>query len=577
MANNKKYKGSLNLDWINKDLSLYYEIDEKEGRGIKPIWVSHSDIKVAEPRILKYEKVFGDPKTNNFLVKGDNLLILRSLVEMFKDSTEKNRIKCIYIDPPYNTGNAFKHYDDNLAHSEWLTMMRDRLKMLRQLLRKDGCIVVQIDNQEFAYLKVLMDEVFGRSNYVDFVTLETRTPSGYKVINPGFFNASEYLLIYAYDKKRFKHNTIYKEKEFEEHYNKFIKNKTKNPKKWEVLNLKDVITKKLKINTWKEGEKTLGKEALLDELRNFAIEHADQVAALEFVGRKASRKVIDAKEKSLKNRNKVSVLKGNGNKDTYLYNGREIVFYSKKVRELDGDIVGSTVMTNIWTDISWSGIGTEGDVEFKYSKKPEKLIKRIIEFSTEKGDYVLDSFAGLGTTGAVAQKCNRRWIMIELGDHAETKIIPRLQKVTTGKDQKGISRDVNWKGGGGFKYYKLGDSVIHEEEMNWKMKNEEMAEAVFLHFQYKLEKCSYLQKNNMFLGKHRALRYHFAICFASQELISIAEEQYEGIIDYLDKEKSFRHLTIFTNTPVAVSPEVIDERVLIEKIPAKILREYNLL
>jgi len=577
MGNNKNYRGSLSLDWINKDLSLYYEIDEKEGRGIKPAWVSHNDIKVAEPRILKYEKVFGDPKTENLLIKGDNLLILRSLIEMFKDRPEKKRIKCIYIDPPYNTGNAFKHYDDNLAHSEWLTMMRDRLKLLKQLLRRDGCIVVQIDNQEFAHLKVLMDEVFGRNNYVDFVTIETRTASGYKVINPGFFNSSEYLLIYAYDKKRFKHKTIYKEKVFEAHYNKFIKNKNKNPAKWEVLNLKDVLAKKIKIKNWKEGEKTLGKEALLDELRNFAIEHADQVAALEFVGRKASGRVVDAKERSLKSRNKVFILKNDGKKSTYLYNGREIVFYSKKVRELDGDIVGSTVMTNIWTDISWSGIGTEGDVEFKYSKKPEKLIKRIIEFATDEEDYVLDSFAGSGTTGAVAQKCNRHWIMIELGNHAQTKIIPRLQKVITGKDQKGISRDVNWKGGGGFKYYKLGDSVIYKEDMNWKMKTEEIAEGVFLHFQYGIKKCSYLEKKHMFLGKHRAMPYHFAICFASRELTSITEEQYEGLIDYLDKERGFRHLSIFTNAPVVVSPEVIDERVLIKKIPAKILREYNLL
>jgi len=576
MNNKRKYKGSLRLDWINKDLSLYYEIDEKEGKGVRPVWVPKNDIRVAEPRILKFVKSYGNTTSENMLIKGDNLLVLRSLVEMFKGRPEKDKVKCIYIDPPYNTGNAFDKYDDNLQHSEWLTMMRDRLFLLRRLLRKDGAIIAQIDNQEFAYLKVLMDEIFGRNNYVDFVTLETRTPSGYKVINPGFFNASEYLLIYANDKKQFKYKTLYKEKEFEEHYNKYVEGNKNNPKAWKILNLKDVVALKLGFKNWKEGEKEIGKDALMDELRNFALENAKRVAALEFVGRKASQRIMNAKKESLSKKEKVYILKNGEGKETYLFNGREIVFYSKKIREIDGDLVGSIIMSNIWTDISWSGIGTEGGVEFKYSKKPEKLLKRVIEFCTNKGDLVFDSFAGSGTTGSVAHKMGRRWIIVEIGRQADQLILPRLQRVITGRDQKGISKEVKWEKGGGFKYYHLGESVIYEKDMNWKLKAEEMAQAIFLHFQYKLIKSDWLEKNNMYLGKHHSAQYHFALSCAIRETKVITEQLYEKIVKGLDKEKKFKHLTIFTNVAIAVPPESLDDRVLVKKIPAAILREYNL-
>ncbi|MDZ4299331.1 MAG: DNA methyltransferase [Candidatus Sungbacteria bacterium] len=152
----RNYKGSLRLDWINKDLSLYYEIDEKEGKGVRPVWVPRNDIRVAEPRILRFMKDHGDKTSENMLIKGDNLLVLRSLVEMFKGKPEKDKVKCIYIDPPFNTGNAFQHYEDNLEHSEWLTMMRDRLFLLRKLLRNNGAIFVHINIEEIHYLRLLL-------------------------------------------------------------------------------------------------------------------------------------------------------------------------------------------------------------------------------------------------------------------------------------------------------------------------------------------------------------------------------------------------------------------------------------
>lgn len=197
--------------------------------------------------------------------------------------------------------------------------------------------------------------------------------------------------------------------------------------------------------------------------------------------------------------------------------------------------------------------------------------------TTEENDIVLDTFAFSGTTGAVAHKMGRRWLMVEMGRQAEELIIPRLQRVTFGKDETGISKEVNWKGGGGFRFYKLGDSVIRKQDMNWKLKAAEMAEAVFLHFQYRPIKAEWLEKENMYLGKHQSARYHFALSFASREVKTITEDIYEKIVAGLDKEK-FKHLTIFTNVAVAVPPDSFDkEKILVKKIPAAILREYNLL
>jgi len=231
---------------------------------------------------------------------------------------------------------------------------------------------------------------------------------------------------------------------------------------------------------------------------------------------------------------------------------------------------------NFWEKDLWQGIDPEGGVKFPQSKKPEKLLERILKMSTKENDLVLDSFAGSGTTGAVAHKMRRKWLMVEIGRQAEEKIIPRLKRIMSGKDQTGISKDVNWQGGDGFKYYRLGESVIYKQDMNWNLKAEEMAEAVFLHFQYRPVKAEWLEKENMYLGKHQSVRYHFAISFAVREVKVITANLYKKIITGLEKEK-FKHLTIFTNVAVAVPPESLDERVLVKKIPAAILREYNLL
>jgi len=571
-----KYKGSLKLDWINKDRSLYYEIDEKEGKGVRPIWVQKNDIRVAEPRILRFVKDYGDKASDNMLIKGDNLLVLRSLVEMFKGRPDKEKVKCIYIDPPFNTGAAFDKYDDNLEHSEWLTMMRDRLFLLRKLLRKDGIIFVHLDTSEMAYAQVLMDEIFGRVNYLNTICLTTNDPSGFKATGGKIFSTANFLLVYARERIKNSLNKVFIEKAYDTAYNKVLINKTQNFKKWKWRNISEVVSEKHGYKSSREAKQKLGNRFAV-EVAKYALENASNVFRTAAIGGGALKKRLATIEKSKTTRDTVFVHPGEDVPDFYILNGEGIVFYDKRLIEIDGQKVPGELITDVWTDISWTGIATEGDVKFKNGKKPELLLKRVLELATERGDLVFDSFAGSGTTGAVAHKMGRRWLMVEMGTQAEELIIPRINSTITGKDQTGISKNVNWKGGGGFKYYQLGESVIYEQDMNWKLKAEEMAEAVFLHFQYRpTGAVEWLEKESAYLGRHQSARYNFAISFASREVKTITADLCEKIVTELDKEK-FKHLTIFTNVAVSVSPESLDDRVLVKKIPAAILREYNLL
>ena len=572
---NNNFKGSLRLDWINKNLSLYYEIDETEGKGVRPVWVPKNDIRVAEPRILRFEKNYGDAISENMLIKGDNLLVLRSLVEMFKGRPEKEKVKCIYIDPPFNTGNAFEKYDDNLEHSEWLTMMRDRLYLLRKLLRKNGVVFVHLDDKEVAYCRVLLDEVFGRRNYLNTVTIKANSPFGFKHTSNQLFKSANHLLIFAKDAAELKFEKTFIEKGYDRAYKWIFDDINKAEKKWEWKNIEEVVAKELGFEDVKNAKKILGAGEFEAELAIFAIKNADRVFRTASVTGGARLKRIKTLEKSRELKN-IIVRHPNDDMDYRFIGGERVLFYKERLQEIDSELLPVEVITDIWDDISWEGISGEGGVDFPKSKKPERLIQRIISLSTKKGDLVFDSFAGSGTTGAVAHKMERRWLMVEMGRQADKLIIPRLQRVINGSDHTGISKDTNWQGGDGFKYYKLGESLINEQDMNWVMKAEEMAEAIFLHFQYKPIKADWLEKNNMYLGKHQSARYYFALAFASRELKTLNEELHDKIIVSLDKEK-FRHLTIFTNVAVAVPPEALDERVFIKKIPAAILREYNLL
>lgn len=587
----KKYKGSLRLDWINKDLSLYYEIDEKEGRGVSPVWVPRNDIRVSEPRILRFIESVGDTKNDNMLIKGDNLLVLRSLVEMFKGRSDKEKVKCIYIDPPYNTGNAFQHYDDNLRHSEWLAMMRDRLVLLRKLLRKDGVIVVQVGFDEMAYLKVLMDEIFKRDNCIGQVAVRMSHSAGMKrqAADKRLIKNTEYLLFYFNSVQPILKPIYEPTTEYPVNYYQWILDYPTRTKRGKYAPLKEIVgetfSEAFSSNNLPKTNNGIRELFKRDEnFRNFIFSNKDRVCRLhgEVPDIEISKKIADDQFLEITKGDR-SYFMGKGKQG----NVYQLIPLTEKVREIaveddEGNTTFKNSITNLlgdWWDGYWrdmSRVDVEGGVLMKESKKPERIIYSIFKLITEPDDLVLDSFLGSGTTVAVAQKMGLRWIGVELGNHAEDIAKTRLTNVVNGSDSSGISNIVNWKGGGGFKYYKLGESLLREQDMNWGLKTSEMAEAVFLHFQYKLWQVPEFETMGLHLGKHKSSSYHYAVFFAARDLKTLTEELYDEITLFLEKEK-FRHLTIFTNAPLSVARESIDERVMIKKIPAAILREYDLI
>ncbi|HAW58433.1 MAG TPA: site-specific DNA-methyltransferase [Bacteroidales bacterium] len=386
-----------------------------------------------EPRILieDSEKSYGDKNTENILIHGDNLLALKALEQDYA-----GKVKCIYIDPPYNTGNAFEHYDDGLEHSEWLNLIKPRLVLLRSLLSNDGSIWISIDDQECHYLKVLCDELFGRNNFITSITWGKRvSPAN----DAKFFSSDhDYILVYAKNKDNWVINRL----ERSESNNSYYKNPdsdhrgawnsityTGNKTRLERPNLYyGIVNPNTNITvyppetlTWRYSEET----HLINEQNN-----------LIYWGKDGKSSIPRLKQ--------------------FLSDAKRVV-----PRTIwTADDVGST-QTSM----------TEQKKMFEApfaTPKPEILLERVLTIGTKKGDLVLDSFLGSGTTAAVAHKMGRKWIGIELGEHCHTHCIPRLQKVTDGTDQGGISKAVNWQGGGGFKYYYLAPSLLKKDKFgNW--------------------------------------------------------------------------------------------------------------
>jgi len=565
--------GHLELDWINKDKSLLYEIDEEEGAGVKPIWVEKDDIRVSEPRISKLKGEYGDPNNENMLIKGDNLLALRTLVEEFKNRDEKDKVKCIYIDPPFNTGTAFEHYDDNLEHSQWLTMMRDRLILLKNLLRSDGFIIVHLDDRELAYCKILMDEVFGRDNFKNIITMTTNAPSGFKATGKKVFSTSNFLLIYSKSKDG-ELNQLFIEKKFDTAYSKYLENIDEDYKNWKWKPLAEVVAVNLGFDNKTEATLKMGKSKFDAEIEKFAIQNAGKVFRTAAIGGGAAIKRRETIELSKKNRNEIFVHPNEDIDGFYILNGEQILFYEDRLVEINGERIPGMVITDVWSDISWTGIANEGNVKFKNSKKPEKLIKRIIEMSSFSNDLILDSFLGSGTTVAVAHKMGRKWIGIEIGKHAKTLCIPRLQRVIRGEDMTGISKEVNWQGGGGFRYYEVGESVIKDLDMNWEMTLEEMSRAVFMNFGFLKQKEKLV--DGVFVGKSRK-KGQFALCTATKNIEIVKFEELMGWLKTLkEKYGEWTEVELYTNKGVGIRSDVLPDGMVLKKIPESLLAKYNL-
>ena len=427
-------------------------------------WIGKEKRPKLEPRILLEDpeksyhakhRVTESDIFDNRLIFGDNLLALKALEQEFS-----GKVKCVYIDPPFNTQQAFEHYDDGYEHSIWLGLIRDRAEAIRRLMSDDGTLFVHIDDNELGYLIVLLDEVFGRANRVSVVSFKQGSATGHKSINPGVVSTTNFILIYAKNKSAWAPNRVFTARaERDKRYGQYIENYDAPFENWRFTTLASAFADSLGLPE-RGLKKALGDE-YEEQISAFVLKNAGRVIQLArpdySAVSSAAREMIDT---SRANPSVVMKLGRAGYSDMYFIGGQRILFYSDKLKLIDGEYVAGEPLTSLWDDILSNNLHNEGSVDFPKGKKPEALIKRCFDLATKPGDIVLDSFAGSGTTGAVAHKMGRRWIMVELGEHCHTHVIPRLKAVVNGEDQGGISKAVGWQGGGGFRYYKLAPSLI---------------------------------------------------------------------------------------------------------------------
>lgn len=438
-------------------------------------WIGKHKRPRLEPRILLEDKElsYGDTDNDNLLIHGDNLLALKALEQKYV-----GKVKCAYIDPPFNTGEAFENYDDGLEHSQWLTLIRDRIEIIQRLLSIDGTFFVHIDDNELGYLIVLLDEIFGRQNRVNIVTFKQGSATGHKSINPGLVTTTNYLIVYAKSKQHWKPNRLFTARERDSRYSQYIVNIDEHYSTWEYKPLGSVFAESLKMKP-SEAKKTLG-DNYEEKLNDFVLSNAERVirtARPDY--NSVGQNVKDIIDLSKKNEGNILKLEREGYPDMYFTKGERILFYKDKLKNVDGQLVAGEPLTNLWSDILSNNLHKEGGIKFPKGKKPEFLIKRILDLCSSPNDLILDSFAGSGTTAAVAHKMNRRWITIELGDQAFTHVQPRLKQVVTGIDQDGVSKAVNWKGGGGFRYLRLAPSLLKKDHWgNWVINKEYNAEML---------------------------------------------------------------------------------------------------
>jgi adenine-specific DNA-methyltransferase len=426
------------LDWVNKNQA-------KQAAAAVPY------------HLLKFEAAYGDG-SDNLLIQGDNLLALKALVPFYA-----GRVKCVYADPPFNTEQAFEHYDDKLEHSQWLSLMYPRLVVTRQLLSNDGSIFLHIDDNEIGYLIAISDEVFGRENRVAIATFKQGSATGHKAINPGMVNTTNFLVVYAKNKPHWKPTRLYTNRDRDTRYNQFLVNPEADYSHWDLIPLSKAFSGYnggKKIATLR---KELGNEEYEEQLNRFVINNAARVIRparpdYESVSEVARQAINQSKA----NPDELVLLRRDSYSDMFFKGGERWIFYKDKLKEIDGEFVAGEPLTTLWDDVLSNNLHNEGGVSFPKGKKPEALVKRILELSTSHNDVVLDSFLGSGTTAAVAHKMGRRYIGIEMKAQANTHCIPRLRSVISG-EQGGISKHVNWRGGGGFRFYTLGEPVFQPD------------------------------------------------------------------------------------------------------------------
>lgn len=408
---------------------------------------------------------------DNLIMKGNNLLALHTLKEKYA-----GKVKMIYIDPPYNTGNDSFHYNDQFNRSTWLTFMQGRLEIARELLVGDGAIFVQCDDGEQAYLKILMDNIFGQENFKNMITIKAKV-AGVSGSHQGksLQNNCEYILMYSKDTENF---LLEKSPQKEQELMQYIEQLKSDGISWKYVQVLtnpgtrqfvgetvDGSGNPIKMFEHKNAKtlniSKLAKEKYNNDIKRAYYENIDKIFDTTNAQSSIRQRVMDSMNSteditsidyiptSGRNKGKITSLYYKGPKRRLFTWLKDITYINK-----DGEVVRKENSGNLWDDLQYNNINKEGNVSFNNGKKPEGLIKRIIEMSTIKNDLVLDFFMGSSTTQAVAHKMNRRYIGIEQMDYINTVSVPRLQKVIEG-EQGGISKDVEWQGGGSFVYVEL--------------------------------------------------------------------------------------------------------------------------
>lgn len=378
---------------------------------------------------------------DNLIMKGNNLLALHTLKEKYA-----GKVKMIYIDPPYNTGNDSFKYNDRFNRSTWLTFMKNRLEIAKDLLRNDGVIFIQIDKNEEAYLKVLMDIIMGEECFVTGVTVQSSTASGNKTAHRDktIIKTKDTILVYRKSDLLTINPQYLVQEKWDTHFNSIL---IKDKDQFQVESLKNYLVR----NHIIDKSFTIDQGALNNKaFSEFIFDNRDLIFTTK------SSIPAHIKKDSLQKKDVVISYKSSNNEEHFALNGRRLGFLSNNIKQVDGEEAIAKLLTDIWVDIDFNNTQNEGGISFPAGKKPERLLKRIISLVTKKNDLVLDFFLGSATTAAVAHKVQRRYIGIEQMEYINTISVNRLQKVIEG-EQSGISKlnDVGWQGGGSFVYVEL--------------------------------------------------------------------------------------------------------------------------
>lgn len=480
-------------------------MSSKNKTKLELTWIGKDKRPKLEPRILLEDpsksyhaihKVTENDIFDNKLIFGDNLLALKALEQEYA-----GKVKCVFIDPPYNTGNAFTHYDDGVEHSIWLSLIRDRLEIIYNLLSEDGSLWITIDDNEAHYLKVLCDEIFGRSSFVSSFAWEKDKG---RRNDTDISSAHDHVLLYAKNRQIWKkiRNPLPRTEEQKSRY----RNTDNDPR-----------------GPWLQGDNGTAKSGSASAVFEITL---------------PSGRVVTPPKGNYWRFSKANFEQAKSEGRVYFgKDGDGLPIIKRYLTEVKDGVVPRS-----WWPAEDAGTNQSAkrdhlrkllpDIEPFSTPKPEQLLKLIIHIATNAGDLVLDSFAGSGTTAAVSHKMGRRWILVELEDTCHTHIIPRLKKVIDGQDEKGVSADFNWQGGGGFRYYRLAPSLLEQDRWGRWVISKDYDAAMLAEAICKLEGFTYSPSesewwNHGYSTEHDRI-YVTTQTLSLEQLQSLSEEVGEG-------------------------------------------------